>query len=116
VKAYALACGGLLLLGGRAGDRSAGAGRNVSFVGMLLFSAASLAGGFATTAAWCWRTGHVQGDGAAIVAPQRGDSPDGVEGENQPKEEVKERITEPKTGAMGRCFDAARAVAGARPG
>src|SRR5258707_12495897 len=44
VNAYALAFGGLLLLGGRAGDLL---GRRKMFIaGLLLFSAASLAGGF----------------------------------------------------------------------
>ena len=63
VNAYALTFGGLLLLGGRAGDLL---GRRRMFIaGLLLFSAASLAGGFATsqaflltaraaTAAWAW--------------------------------------------------------------
>ena len=50
VNAYALTFGGLLLLGGRAGDLL---GRRRMFVaGLLLFSAASLAGGFATSPAW----------------------------------------------------------------
>src|SRR5260370_42677131 len=45
VNAYALAFGGLLLLGGRAGGLL---GRPRMFIaGLLLFSAASLAGGFA---------------------------------------------------------------------
>src|SRR5499426_2397812 len=45
VNAYALTFGGLLLLGGRAGDRL---GRRRMFIaGLLVFSAASLAGGFA---------------------------------------------------------------------
>jgi MFS family permease len=67
VNAYALAFGGLLLLGGRAGDLL---GRRRMFVvGLLLFSAASLAGGLATTAAWLLAARAVQGAGAAIVAP-----------------------------------------------
>ena len=50
VNAYALAFGGLLLLGGRAGDLL---GRRKMFIaGLLLFSAASLAGGFATSQEW----------------------------------------------------------------
>ena len=50
INAYALAFGGLLLLGGRAGDLL---GRRKAFIaGVLAFSAASLAGGFATTRAW----------------------------------------------------------------
>jgi EmrB/QacA subfamily drug resistance transporter len=66
-NAYALAFGGLLLLGGRAGDLL---GRRRMFVtGLLVFSAASLAGGFATSAAWLLTARAVQGAGAAIVAP-----------------------------------------------
>src|SRR5207245_11360230 len=50
VNAYALVLGGLLLLGGRAGDLL---GRRRMFVtGLLLFSAASLAGGFADSEAF----------------------------------------------------------------
>jgi len=66
-NAYALAFGGLLLLGGRAGDLL---GRRRMFVtGLLLFSAASLAGGFATSQAWLLTARAVQGAGGAIVAP-----------------------------------------------
>ena len=67
VNAYALALGGLLLLGGRAGDLL---GRRRMFVaGLLLFSAASLAGGLATSQAWLLAARAVQGAGGAIVAP-----------------------------------------------
>ncbi|HEY3952573.1 MAG TPA: MFS transporter [Streptosporangiaceae bacterium] len=67
VNAYALALGGLLLLGGRAGDQF---GRRRMFVtGLLLFSAASLAGGFATSQAWLLAARAVQGVGGAIVTP-----------------------------------------------
>ena len=67
VNAYALAFGGLLLLGGRAGDLL---GRRKMFIaGLLLFSAASLAGGFATTQAWLLAARAIQGAGAAITAP-----------------------------------------------
>src|SRR5215831_3475575 len=66
-NAYALAFGGLLLLGGRAGDLL---GRRRMFVtGLLLFSAASLEGGFATSPAWLLTARAVQGAGGAIVAP-----------------------------------------------
>jgi MFS family permease len=66
-NAYALAFGGLLLLGGRAGDLL---GRRRMFVtGLLVFSAASLAGGLATSQAWLLAARAVQGAGAAIVAP-----------------------------------------------
>jgi EmrB/QacA subfamily drug resistance transporter len=67
VNAYALALGGLLLLGGRAGDLL---GRRRMFVaGLLLFTAASLAGGLATSQAWLLAARAVQGAGGAIVAP-----------------------------------------------
>ena len=67
INAYALTLGGLLLLGGRAGDLL---GRRRMFVaGLLLFSAASLAGGLATSQAWLLAARAVQGAGGAIVAP-----------------------------------------------
>ncbi|HLH82201.1 MAG TPA: MFS transporter [Trebonia sp.] len=67
VNAYALAFGGLLLLGGRAGDLL---GRRRMFVaGLLLFSAASLAGGLASSQGWLLAARAVQGAGGAIVAP-----------------------------------------------
>ena len=67
VNAYALAFGGLMLLGGRAGDLLGR--RNVFITGLLVFSVASLAGGFATSQAWLLAARAVQGAGAAIVAP-----------------------------------------------
>jgi EmrB/QacA subfamily drug resistance transporter len=67
VNAYALAFGGLMLLGGRLGDLL---GRRKMFIaGLLVFSAASLVGGFATSQAWLLAARAVQGAGAAIVAP-----------------------------------------------
>jgi len=67
VNGYALAFGGLLLLGGRAGDLF---GRRRVFVfGVGLFTLASLAGGFATTSGWLVVARIVQGIGGAIVAP-----------------------------------------------
>src|SRR5216683_370565 len=67
VNAYALAFGGLLLLGGRAGDLL---GRRKMFIaGLLLFSAASLAGGFADSEAFLLTARAVQGAGGALVAP-----------------------------------------------
>jgi EmrB/QacA subfamily drug resistance transporter len=66
VNAYALSLGGLMLAGGRAGDRF---GRRRMFVtGLLLFSTASLAGGLATSQAWLLAARAVQGAGGAIVA------------------------------------------------
>ena len=67
VNAYALTFGGLLLLGGRAGDLL---GRRKMFIaGLLLFSAASLAGGFANSQAFLLTARAVQGAGGALVAP-----------------------------------------------
>ena len=67
VNAYAIAFGGLLLLGGRAGDLF---GRLRMFVaGTLVFTAGSLAGGLATTATALIAARSLQGVGAAIVAP-----------------------------------------------
>jgi EmrB/QacA subfamily drug resistance transporter len=67
VNAYALTFGGLLLLGGRAGDLL---GRRRVFVaGLILFSLASLAGGFATSQVWLLTCRAIQGVGGAIVAP-----------------------------------------------
>jgi EmrB/QacA subfamily drug resistance transporter len=67
VNAYALTFGGLLLLGGRAGDLL---GRRKMFIaGLLLFSIASLAGGFATSQEWLLAARAMQGIGGAITAP-----------------------------------------------
>jgi EmrB/QacA subfamily drug resistance transporter len=67
VNAYAVAFGGLLLLGGRAGDLLER--RRVFIVGLLVFSLASLLGGFATDQAWLITARAVQGAGAAMAAP-----------------------------------------------
>src|SRR5215469_15345771 len=67
VNGYALAFGGLLLLGGRAGDLL---GRRKMFIaGLLLFSAASLVGALATSQGWLLAARAVQGIGGAITAP-----------------------------------------------
>jgi len=67
INAYALTFGGLLLLGGRAGDLF---GRRRMFtVGIIVFTLGSLAGGFATSATWLIIARAAQGVGAAIVAP-----------------------------------------------
>ena len=66
-NAYTLTFGGLLLLGARAGDLL---GRRRMLVsGIALFTAASLAGGLAPSAAWLLAARAVQGIGAAIAAP-----------------------------------------------
>ena len=67
VYAYAVTFGGLLLLGGRAGDLLGR--RRVLIAGLMLFSAASLAGGFATSQAWLLAARAVQGACGALVAP-----------------------------------------------
>ena len=67
INAYALAFGGLLLLGGRSGDLLGR--RRVFIFGILLFSLASLAGGFATDQAWLLIARVLQGIGAAFAAP-----------------------------------------------
>ena len=67
VTGYAIAFGGLLILGGRAADTF---GRRRMFVtGLLLFSAASLAGGLAQDPALLLASRALQGAGAALVAP-----------------------------------------------
>jgi EmrB/QacA subfamily drug resistance transporter len=67
VNAYAVTFGGLLLLGGRAGDIL---GRRRMFVfGLLMFSAASLLGGFATSQWWLLTARAIQGAGGAVIAP-----------------------------------------------
>jgi EmrB/QacA subfamily drug resistance transporter len=67
ITGYALAFGGLLLLGGRTGDLF---GRRRMFViGVLLFTAASFLGGFAPDQAWLIGARVIQGIGGAIAAP-----------------------------------------------
>jgi len=67
VNAYALAFGGLLLLGGRTGDLLGR--RRVFIAGILLFSLASLVGGFATSQFWLLAARVAQGIGGAFAAP-----------------------------------------------
>jgi len=67
VTAYAVTFGGLLLLGGRSGDLLGR--RRIFIAGLLLFSAASLFGGFASSAAWLLAARAAQGVGGAMIAP-----------------------------------------------
>jgi MFS family permease len=67
VNAYAVAFGGLLLLGDRAGDLLGR--RRILVAGLLVFSLASLLGGLATDQAWLIAARVVQGAGAAMAAP-----------------------------------------------
>ena len=67
MNGYTLAFGGLLLLGGRAGDIL---GRRRMFLaGIALFTVASLAGGLATSAACCWRPGWPRASAARWPHP-----------------------------------------------
>jgi len=67
VNAYALTFGGLMLLGGRAGDILGR--RRVFMFGIGLFTLASLVGGFATSSAWLLIARAAQGVGGAIASP-----------------------------------------------
>jgi EmrB/QacA subfamily drug resistance transporter len=67
VNAYTLTFGGLLLLGARAGDILGR--RRVFLAGIALFTAASLAGGFAASPAELLVARAVQGVGGALASP-----------------------------------------------
>jgi EmrB/QacA subfamily drug resistance transporter len=67
VNAYTLTFGGFLLLGGRLADLMGR--RRMFMVGLVVFSLASLAGGFAQSEPWLIAARAVQGLGAAIVSP-----------------------------------------------
>jgi EmrB/QacA subfamily drug resistance transporter len=67
VNAYVVAFAGLVLLGGKLGDRL---GRRRMFVtGLLLFAAGSAAGGLSASSAMLIGSRAVQGTGAALLAP-----------------------------------------------
>ena len=67
INAYALLFGGFLLLGGRMSDL---VGRRRMFIaGLILFTAASLAGALAQSALWLVIARGMQGLGAALVSP-----------------------------------------------
>jgi EmrB/QacA subfamily drug resistance transporter len=67
LNSYTLVFGGLLLLGGRAGDMF---GRRRMFMtGVLIFAIASLAGGFAWDQGWLLAMRALQGVGGAIASP-----------------------------------------------
>jgi EmrB/QacA subfamily drug resistance transporter len=67
VTAYAIAFGGLMVLGGRIADT---VGRRSMFIiGLVVFSAASLAAGLSTDARLLVAARAIQGIGAAVVAP-----------------------------------------------
>jgi EmrB/QacA subfamily drug resistance transporter len=67
LNAYTLTFGGLLLLGGRAGDILGR--RRVFIFGLALFTLASFLGGLATSEWWLLSARALQGIGGAIVTP-----------------------------------------------
>ena len=67
INAYTLAYGGLLLLGGRLGDFLGH--RRALLLGVLIFTAASLFGGFAQAPWWLLTARVLQGAGGALAAP-----------------------------------------------
>lgn len=67
VTGYAIAFGGLLILGGRAADMLGR--RRIFIAGLVVFSLASLAGGLAGDPMLLVASRIVQGAGAALVAP-----------------------------------------------
>jgi EmrB/QacA subfamily drug resistance transporter len=67
VTGYAIAFGGLLILGGRAADTFGR--RRMFIIGLAVFSAASLAGGLAHDPVLLVASRVIQGAGAALVAP-----------------------------------------------
>ena len=67
MNGYTLTFGGLLLLGGRAGDIL---GRRRMFIaGLTIFTVASLVGGLATTAGMLLAARAIQGVGGALASP-----------------------------------------------
>src|SRR3954451_10694089 len=67
LNSYTLVFGGLLLLGGRAGDLFGR--RRMFMIGVLIFALASLAAGFAWNQAWLLAMRALQGVGGAIASP-----------------------------------------------
>lgn len=67
VSAYSLTFGGLLLLGGRAGDLFGK--RRLFMAGLVIFGLASFSGGLAHSQTWLIAARAVQGIGAALVSP-----------------------------------------------
>src|SRR5260221_6945459 len=67
VTAYAITFGGLLMLGGRAGDVLGR--RRLFLAGLTAFSVASLVGGFARSGGMLVAARAAQGIGAAVIAP-----------------------------------------------
>ena len=68
VNAYALFLGGLILVGGAAGDRLGR--RRIFTIGLVVFAIASLACAISPGVAWLIVARSVQGIGAALLVPQ----------------------------------------------
>ena len=73
VTAYSLTFGGLLLLGGRLADLFGR--RRIFLLGLILFTGASLLGGFAGNQATLIAARALQGVGAAVLSPGHADHP-----------------------------------------
>jgi EmrB/QacA subfamily drug resistance transporter len=67
MNGYTLTFGGLLLLGGRAGDILGR--RRMFLIGIVVFTLASLAGGLATSSAMLLTARAIQGVGGALASP-----------------------------------------------
>jgi EmrB/QacA subfamily drug resistance transporter len=67
VNAYVLVFGGFLMLGGRLADLLGR--RRIFVIGLLVFGAASLAGGLAQSEGWLITARAVQGLGGALLSP-----------------------------------------------
>lgn len=67
INGYTIAFGGLLLLGGRAADLFGQ--KRIFFIGLALFTGASLAGGLATSGTWLLVARIAQGVGGAVLSP-----------------------------------------------
>jgi EmrB/QacA subfamily drug resistance transporter len=67
INGYTIAFGGLLLLGGRAADLFGQ--KRIFFLGLALFTGASLAGGLATNGTWLLVARIAQGLGGAVLSP-----------------------------------------------
>jgi EmrB/QacA subfamily drug resistance transporter len=67
MNGYTLTFGGLLLLGGRAGDILGR--RRMFLIGIVVFTLASLAGGLSTSAAMLLTARAIQGVGGALASP-----------------------------------------------
>jgi len=111
-NAYMLAFGGLLLLGGRAGDLF---GRRRVFVaGVLVFTVASLLAGLAGSASWLLAARALQGVGAAFAGPSTLALIATNFAEGPPRARARaaggQTARRGRPGGLGSCFDGSRVV------